>query len=224
MDYDPLAAVVGTATRLPARPCCSARRHRTSPGPAAPKGGGPTSTTSAFDGCEVVVERTIVNQRVAPVPLEVRAAAAVWEDGQLTVWASTQNAQLTRVIVAGALGLDPSAIRVIAPDVGGGFGAKVGVDREVIVVAWAARRTGRPLRWVETRSENLVAMTHGRAQRQDITIGGTRDGRILAYRLDIVQDGGAYPRLGEFLPTLTRLMAAGVVRHPGGAGRVPGRP
>ena len=79
---------------------------------------------SAFEGCDVVVEREIVNQRVAPVPMEGRAAAAVWADGKLTVWVSTQNAQISRFILAGAFGLDPGALRVVTPDVGGGFGAK----------------------------------------------------------------------------------------------------
>ncbi len=163
----------------------------------------------SFEGCDVVVSREIVNQRVAPVPMEGRATAAVWADGKLTVWVSTQNAQITRFILAGAFGMDPAAIRVVAPDVGGGFGAKVGLDRDAILVAWAARHTGRPLRWVETRSENLTGMTHGRAQRQSIKIGGTRDGRVLAYQLDVIQDTGAYSRMGGFLPTLTNLMAAG---------------
>jgi len=93
--------------------------------------------------------------------------------------------------------------------VGGGFGAKVGIDRDALTLAWAAKHTGRPLRWAETRIENLVGMTHGRAQRQVIKIGGNWDGRILAYRLEIVQDTGAYPRMGGFLPFLTSLMAAG---------------
>jgi carbon-monoxide dehydrogenase large subunit len=101
---------------------------------------------TAFAGCDVVVEREIVNQRVAPVPMEGRATAASWVDGKLTVWVSTQNAQISRFILAGAFGLDPAAIRVVAPDVGGGFGAKVGLDRDAIIVAWAARHTGRALR------------------------------------------------------------------------------
>ena len=178
------------------------------------KAGGPAFDDAVFADCEVVVTQTIINQRLAAVPLEVRTAAALWRDGKLTVWASTQNAQLARVILAGALQLEPAAIRVIAPDVGGGFGAKIGVDREVVAVAWAARQTGRPVRWAETRSENMVGMTHGRDQVQDITIGGSRDGRILAYRIDIAQDGGAYPRMGGSLPTLTSLMAAGVYDIP----------
>jgi aerobic carbon-monoxide dehydrogenase large subunit len=169
---------------------------------------------ASFDGCDVVIERTIVNQRVAPVPLEGRAAAASWAGDRLTVWCSTQNAQISRDTIAGGLGLDAALIRVIAPDVGGGFGAKVGVDRDVICVAAAARQTGRPVRWVETRSENMLGMVHGRAQRQTYRIGGTRDGRILAYHLEILQDCGGYPRFGALLPGLTSLMAAGVYDIP----------
>jgi carbon-monoxide dehydrogenase large subunit len=169
---------------------------------------------ASFDGCDVVIERTIVNQRVAPVPMEGRAAAASWAGDRLTVWCSTQNAQISRDTIAGELGLDAALIRVIAPDVGGGFGAKVGVDRDVICVAAAARQTGRPVRWVETRSENMIGMVHGRAQRQTYKIGGTRDGRILAYHLEILQDCGGYPRFGAVQPGLTSLMAAGVYDIP----------
>jgi aerobic carbon-monoxide dehydrogenase large subunit len=163
-----------------------------------------------FDGCDVVLERTIVNQRLAPVPLEPRALAAAWTGDRLTIWSSTQNAQLARGAIAGAVGLDPALIRVIAPDVGGGFGAKVAVDRDAICIAWAAKHTGHAVRWIESRSENLVGMVHGRGQRQTYKIGGTRDGRVLAYHLDVVQDCGAFNRLGVFLAQLTVLMAAGV--------------
>jgi carbon-monoxide dehydrogenase large subunit len=169
---------------------------------------------AVFDGCDIVVEQEFVNQRVAPVPLEVRAAAAVMDNGRLTVWTSTQNAQMTQGILAGNLQMDPSGIRVIAPDVGGGFGAKIGTDRDAILVAWAARKTGRPARWVESRSENMVAMTHGRGQRHSIKIGGSRDGRIQAYRLDVVQDCGAFPRWGPFLAGLTQMMATGPYDFP----------
>jgi carbon-monoxide dehydrogenase large subunit len=168
---------------------------------------------SAFDGLDVVVEGDIVNQRVACLPMEGRAVAASWKDGKLTVWASTQNAQISRFIFT-AVGLPPDAIRVVAPDVGGGFGAKIGVDREAILVAWAAKHTGRAVRWAESRSENLTAMTQGRAQRHHIKIGGTADGHIEAYRLDIVQDTGAYARMSGFLPSLTVLMAPGVYDIP----------
>ncbi|MGH3326521.1 MAG: xanthine dehydrogenase family protein molybdopterin-binding subunit [Streptomycetales bacterium] len=164
-----------------------------------------------FEGCEVVVTRRIDNQRLAPAPLEVRGAACAWgDDGRLTMWLSTQNAQPARDAIVAQLGLESGTVRVIAPDVGGGFGAKSGVDPEPVLLGWLARRLGRPLHWVESRSESMVAMTHGRAQRQKVTIGGGRDGTVRAYRLEAVQDCGAYPRLGAFLPFLTGLMAPGV--------------
>ena len=202
VDYEPLPAIVGAADALAGQTLLfpDAGSNVVVAHPAG---------DTAFDGCDVVVSRDIVNQRVAPVPMEGRAAAAMWTGGKLTVWVSTQNAQISRFIMAGAFGLDPGAIRVVAPDVGGGFGAKVGIDRDAILVGWAARHTGRALRWVETRSENLVGMTHGRAQEHSVKIGGTRDGRVLTYRLDVVQDTGAYPRMSGFLPTLTNLMAVG---------------
>jgi carbon-monoxide dehydrogenase large subunit len=163
-----------------------------------------------FADCEVVVRREIVNQRVAPAPMESRSAAAAWgPDGRLTTWIPNQGAQGTRSAVASRLGLDADQIRVITPDVGGAFGAKFGADPEAIVVAWAARQLGRPVRWSETRYENLLAMTHGRAQQQTVTIGGRRDGTVLAYRLEVLQDSGAYPRIGALLPVLTILMTPG---------------
>ena len=164
-----------------------------------------------LDGCEVVVTQRIVNNRVAPAPLEGRAAAAVWgEDGRLTIWLPNQGAQGTKAGLVRALGADADLVRVITPDVGGAFGAKFGVDPDHIAIAVAARIACRPVRWTETRSENLTVMPHGRAQVQTVTIGGTRDGRMIAYRLEVIQDSGAYPRIGVLLPGLTALMAPGV--------------
>lgn len=164
-----------------------------------------------FDGCEVVVTRQIVNQRLAAAPLETRAAAAAWgPDGRVTLWVSTQNAQMAKAEIAGWLGVEPATVHLITPDVGGGFGAKIGADPEHALVAWLAKHTGRPVRWSETRSENMTGMVQGRAQLQTITIGGTREGDVQAYRLDVLQDGGAYPRLGVLLPIFTRMMAPGV--------------
>ncbi|HLU57595.1 MAG TPA: xanthine dehydrogenase family protein molybdopterin-binding subunit [Pseudonocardia sp.] len=168
-----------------------------------------------FDDCEVVVTREIVNQRLAAAPLETRAAAAAWgDDGRLTLFASTQNAQMARDEVAGWLGIEPSQVHVILPDVGGGFGAKIGADPTFALVAWLAKRAGRPVRWTETRSENMTGMLQGRGQLQTITIGGRRDGTVLAYRLDVLADAGAYPSLGTFLPFFTRQMAPGVYDIP----------
>ena len=163
-----------------------------------------------FDECEVVISRTILNQRVAPAPMETRAAAAAWgEDGRLTAWIPNQGAQGTRAGLARLLDLAPERVRIITPDVGGAFGAKFGADPEHALVAWVAQRLGRPARWSETRYENLIAMTHGRAQQQTVTVGGNRDGTVLAYRLEILQDAGAYVRIGAMLPFLTILMTPG---------------
>lgn len=168
-----------------------------------------------FAGCEVVVTEEIANQRVAVGSLEGRAAAAALDvEGRLTVWVSTQAAQMSQAQIAGGLGLDPAEVHVITPDVGGGFGAKIGTDVEHVVVAAAARHVGRPVRWTETRSENMVAMNQGRAQHNTVTVGGRRDGTVLAYRIDVVQDCGAYPRFGAMLPGLTLMMAPAVYAFP----------
>jgi aerobic carbon-monoxide dehydrogenase large subunit len=209
VDYEPLEPVVTLDDAL----ADSTLLFDGTDSNVAVKAGGP-GDADLFDDCEVVVEQTIVNQRLAAMPMEGRAVAATFVDGKLTAWVSTQNAQIARFILAGAFGMDPAGIRVVAPDVGGGFGAKVGIDRDGIIVAWAARRLGRAVRWAETRSENLVAMTQGRAQRHVIKLGGTRDGRILAYHLDVIQDTGAYPRMTGFLAFLTSLMAAGAYDIP----------
>jgi carbon-monoxide dehydrogenase large subunit len=163
-----------------------------------------------FDGCEAVASGTITSQRIAAAPIEPRATAArVEDDGRLTVWLSTQTPHQDRDGLASALGVEPTSIRVLAPDVGGGFGGK-GLDVEDVLVAYLARATGKPVRWTETRSEHMVAMHHGRAQRIEFRIGGRRDGTVQALRLSIIQDAGAYPGIGSFLPNLTALMASGV--------------
>jgi carbon-monoxide dehydrogenase large subunit len=167
-----------------------------------------------FDGCEVVVEGRLVNQRVAPCPMEPRAAAARWSDGRLTQWSCTQQPHGTAAGLASALGLRSEEVHVITPDVGGAFGAKDGKYPEDLLVGWLARRLGRPVRWRETRSESMLGMGHGRAQLQHVRIGGSRDGRIEALHIDVLQDCGAYPHLGSFLPYLTRMMSAGVYAIP----------
>jgi aerobic carbon-monoxide dehydrogenase large subunit len=213
VDYEPLPPVIemaeaetpGAAVLFPA---AGSNVAATFGDPAALK-------DDLFAGCEVVVSQTIVNQRVAPAPMETRAAIAAWDaDGRLTAWIPNQGAQGTRSALADMLGIDQAALRIITPDVGGAFGAKFGADPEHAVVCWVARQLGRPARWAETRNENLVGMTHGRAQRQTITIGGSRDGTVTAYRLEILQDSGAYPRFGAFLPALTILMAPGPYAFP----------
>ncbi|HXZ57579.1 MAG TPA: xanthine dehydrogenase family protein molybdopterin-binding subunit [Gaiellaceae bacterium] len=167
-----------------------------------------------FDGCDVVVSGKLESQRMAPCPLEPRSAAAeVGPDGRVTAWLSTQAPHGDRQGLAARLGLEPEQIRVIAPDVGGGFGAKT-LNVEDVLVVWLSRRFGRPVRWTESRSESMVGLPHGRGQHMSFTIGSDRDGKILAYRLESVADAGAYPALGSFLPHLTLLMSSGVYAIP----------
>ncbi len=207
VDYEILPAVIGLAGALSGEVLLY---QEAGTNVAATFGDASKLDEHLFDECEVVTSRTIMNQRVAPAPMETRAAAASWgEDGRLTAWIPNQGAQGTQGGLARMLGVPIEQVRVITPDVGGAFGAKFGTDPEHALVAWVARRLGRPARWNETRYENLIAMTHGRAQQQTVTIGGRRDGTVLAYRLEIVQDSGSSPKIGAILPTLTILMTVG---------------
>ena len=161
--------------------------------------------------CDVVVTQRMVNQRVAACPIEGRTAVAWWgEDGRLVQYQSCQGAHPVRTAIAELYELDPADVRVVCPDVGGSFGAKAGATPELLLLGELARRVGRPVRWFETRTENMTAMGHGRGQVQDVTIGGTRDGRITAYSIDVLQDAGAYPGMGALLPWMTRMMTSGV--------------
>ncbi len=174
----------------------------------------PLEASDLFDSCEVVTRGTVVSQRLAACPLEPRATVAQVDDkGRLTVWLSTQTPHADRDDIAARLGMEAEQVRVVAPDVGGGFGGK-GLAVEDVLIAWLTRATGKVLRWTETRSENLIAMHHGRAQRIDFEIGGSRDGTVQALRLRLLQDAGAYPGIGAFLPNLTAMMASGVYRFP----------
>ena len=168
-----------------------------------------------FKDCEVVTSGRFMNQRVAPCPLEVRGSAVAWVDGRLHQWISTQHAQGALAPVAGANGVDPSQVRIITPDVGGGFGAKIGAYPEEILLGVVSKKVGRPLRWRESRSESMVALGHGRAQLQHVTIGGTRDGKVTHYRLHAIQDSGAWVDMGTILaPFMTRPMSSGVYDIP----------
>ncbi|MFT3853237.1 MAG: xanthine dehydrogenase family protein molybdopterin-binding subunit [Ilumatobacteraceae bacterium] len=168
-----------------------------------------------FADCEVVVKGRFVNQRVAPCPLEVRGAAVVWEDGRLHQWLSTQGAQGARDTIKAGNGLEDDQVHVITPDVGGGFGAKISCYPEEILLGAISKKVGRPLRWQETRTESMMALGHGRGQIQYATLGGTRDGRVTHYRLQVVQDSGAFAEMGAILaPFMTRPMASAVYDIP----------
>jgi carbon-monoxide dehydrogenase large subunit len=170
----------------------------------------------ALDGAEEVIRLHFVNQRLAPVPLEPNAlvAAPDEETGGLRVWASSQGPFRVRDAVAAAAGLDRAQVRVVAPDVGGGFGAKMNVYPEQVVVSLLASRLGRPVRWAETRSENIVNMVQGRGQVQELELGARADGTLVGLRVRLLADAGAYPGLGAWLPTFTGMMLSGVYAIP----------
>ncbi|HSL10428.1 MAG TPA: xanthine dehydrogenase family protein molybdopterin-binding subunit [Actinomycetota bacterium] len=159
-------------------------------------------------GSDVVVRGRFVNQRVAPVPMETNGIAVVPSADEVTVWVSTQVPFDVRDDLADVLGMDKRLVRVIAPDVGGGFGAKLQIYPEYWAVAKAAQLLGRPVRWTETRTESMLSLTHGRGQIQYVEIGARRDGTITGLRADLIADMGAYP-IGAYLPTTTGEMATG---------------
>jgi carbon-monoxide dehydrogenase large subunit len=205
VEYEPLPVVIDPATA------------RTDENLLFPDAGTNTSFSldfggddALFDSCEVVVELTLTNQRVAPCPLEVRSAAAhMSEDGRLVFNSSTQAPHGVRDALASLLELEPGQVHVVTPDVGGGFGAKAAVYPEDIVVGWCALKLGRAVRWTETRSESMLGLGHGRAQVQHVRIGGTRDGVVQSYRIEVLQDSGAYAGFGTVLPFMTRVMTSG---------------
>jgi carbon-monoxide dehydrogenase large subunit len=167
-----------------------------------------------FDGADVVVKQSMINRRISPAPLEGRACAADFDGTRLTYHASTQGVSATKGLLQMLFGLDAANIRVVAGDVGGGFGAKGGVSHEEMVIVKLALEHGGVVRWAETRSENLLAMSQGRGQEQTVEIGATADGRIVGMHMHIDQESGAYADIGSGLPGMTFLMSSGVYAIP----------
>ncbi|HEV2108614.1 MAG TPA: xanthine dehydrogenase family protein molybdopterin-binding subunit, partial [Thermomicrobiales bacterium] len=165
---------------------------------------------AAFNDAPVTAEARIRSQRLAGVPMEPRGVAAAPDavTGGLTVWTSTQAPHWNRNSIAGALGLSQTQVRAIAPEVGGGFGVKIAAYQEDFIVAALAHKLRRPVKWMETRSENFLATHHGRDQWADVEVAADKNGRLRGLRINVVQDLGAYPKATD-LPVLTGRMAAG---------------
>ena len=172
------------------------------------------TTLVDLDDAEVVVRGRFVNQRLAPVPMETNGCIAVPTQEGLTLWLPCQAPNTVRDDLAKLFGMDQAALRVRAAAIGGGFGAKIPFYPEHVVIAALARQLGRPIKWIETRSENMLAMTHGRGQVQEITLGARRDGTIAGIQVDLISDAGAYPGDSAELPELTWKMSTGVYRIP----------
>jgi len=169
----------------------------------------------ALEGADVVIRSRFVNQRLAAVPIEASAVVAEPDgEGGLRMWASTQVPFGVRGQVAAALGLPEEKVRVVAADVGGAFGAKLMTYPEQSVIAVLARNLGRPVCWFEYRTENMVAMTHGRGHVQDVALGATAEGKLVGLEADVLSDAGAYAGLAPPQLVYTALLAAGVYEMP----------
>ncbi len=151
-------------------------------------------TDAAFESAEVTVKDTIIQQRLIPNAMEPRSAIASYLQsmGELTLWSTTQNPHIARFVTSMVTGLGEHKIRVIAPEVGGGFGAKIAVYPWDMLTVFCSMKLGRPVKWTETRTENYLASTHGRDHVQYVELAATRDGKITGVRSVVYAAMGAY--------------------------------
>ena len=192
VEYDPLPAVVDPRQ---AAADGAAELHASVPGNQAfhwtVTGG---DVDAAFAAADVVVRDHIVQQRLIPTAMEPRSAVVQWAAAsrELTLWNTTQNPHIVRFIASIVLGVPEDRLRVIAPEVGGGFGSKIAQYPGEFIAAFCAMRLARPVKWTETRSENYIATTHGRDHVQEVEMAATRDGRITGLRCTVWAGMGAY--------------------------------
>src|SRR4051812_21686103 len=170
----------------------------------------------ALEDAEVHVAARFVNQRVAAVPMEPSAylAAPDPDTGGFVLWTPSQGPHAYRTTICKSTGIDPEQLRVVSTATGGAFGARIACYPEQIVMVALARELGRAVRHVETRSETMLEMQHGRAQVQEVEIRGTREGKVTGLKARVIADCGAYPADAVEMPTLTGLMASGVYAIP----------
>ncbi len=210
IQYEPLPPIVDVETALDPKAPLLHPRLRTN---VAYRESLKRGASRVFADAEVTISQRIHHQRIAAISLEGRAVLAVPPragERTLTVWSSTQMPHALRDELAEMLPLRGATVRVIAPDVGGGFGAKGSIYPEELLIPLLALRLGRPVKWVESRREHLMTTTHGRSQFADVTLAASRDGRIQGVRLHVVADVGAYLlNLTAEIPPLTLQMATG---------------
>ena len=167
---------------------------------------------ASIDEAEVKISQRIENQRLAPVPMETRGVVADYDKGKksLTLWTSTQIPHLLRTFLGLLIGLPEHHVRVVAPEVGGGFGMKLNVYAEEAIASALSMKLGRPIKWIESRGENMSGSIHGRGQVDYVDVGATKDGKITHLHVRILADLGAYHQLlTPVIPTLTGLMLTG---------------
>lgn len=169
----------------------------------------------AFAEADVVIKQRITSQRLVPNAMETRGVVAEWRaaDRYLTLWTSTQIPHLVRTLVAGMLGIEENRMRVVAPEVGGGFGSKLNVYAEEALMGFVAMKIGKPVKWIESRRENFLNTTHGRGHVDYFELAAKKDGEILGIKLKLIQDLGAFHQLlTPAIPTLSVLMMPGLYR------------
>jgi carbon-monoxide dehydrogenase large subunit len=220
VSYDPLPAVVDPELAMTGKPTVI---HEKFPNnlavPLVPSGTGVTPDGSvvddtaidrAFAQAEVVIKQRMMNHRLVPNAMEPRGVVAHFEPGKgtMTMWSSTQNPHILRTMIAAMTGLGQDQVRAIAPEVGGGFGAKINIYAEEYVAAVVSKRLGIPVKWIEDRAEAFVATTHGRDIIGYVELAAKRDGTVLGLKMRLIADIGAYNMLlTAAIPTLTMLMA-----------------
>src|SRR5713101_6159634 len=169
----------------------------------------------AFKEAEVVVKQRITSQRLIPTAMETRGVVAEYRSAEknLTLYSSTQIPHLMRTLVAMMLGLPENHLRVITPEVGGGFGSKLNVYAEEALMGFVAMKIGKPVKWIESRRENFQCTIHGRGHVDYYELAAKRDGTVLGLRLKLIQDLGAYHQLlTPAIPTLSVLMMPGLYK------------
>src|SRR5260370_14002552 len=166
---------------------------------------------------DVIVKQGIGQQRLAPTPMETRGVLAEYSkpDQTMTIWMSSQNPHFIRLFLAGALGIPETRIRIISPDVGGGFGSKISPYSEDYLVPAASKLSGRPVKWIETRTESIQTTTHGRGQYFDVEAGAKKDGTLVALKVTQYLDMGAYVGTFGAFQAVARLLSTGAynVQH-----------
>jgi carbon-monoxide dehydrogenase large subunit len=172
---------------------------------------------AAMNAADHIIKQRMVHQRLAPIAMEGRGVLARYFPGEeeLTLWSSTQIPHLMRTQVALMIGLGEHKLRVITPEVGGGFGSKLNVYAEEALISWISMQLGKPVKWIESRRENVQSTIHGRAQVGTVEVGCKNDGTITGLRYNVFADLGAYHQLlTPAIPTLTGLMLSGAYRIP----------
>jgi carbon-monoxide dehydrogenase large subunit len=204
VEYDPLPVVIDPEKALEGPPFVHEQLGTNQVHEWSLAGG---DVEAGFAEADIVVERRVVNHRIAGAPIEPRGVLADYRAGSLTFWTSTQVPHFVRLFLAILLGMSEERIRVIAPEVGGGFGSKLQVYGEEVLAAWCSRKLERPVKWIETRTENMATAHQGRDQIAHVRMGAKRDGTITAFHVRILADFGAYnmlltpliPSLGAFV-------------------------